>query len=279
MFVITKKDIVAIVVLYNPDNQVYKTIAGYKGLVSRVILVDNSSKNNQGLFKDLSYVKYIPLLDNFGIAYALNKGIKESYEKYILTMDQDSSISEELFTEYLKFLNQEKDSTIGAITCQYNTDRDPQKPTPGWEKITLSMQSGTLFKRSTFQKIGYFNENLFLDVVDYEYFLRMNNAGLQLIRINSAVLDHQPATTRMLKMGPIKLKYGVASPVRYYYQARNLFWTARKYNNITLYINLLIKWLKILLLFDDKKKYFQYFSKGIRDAKNKRLGKYNEYRK
>ena len=82
MFVITKKDIVAIVVLYNPDNQVYKTIAGYKGLVSRVILVDNSSKNNQGLFKDLSYVKYIPLLDNFGIAYALNKGIKESYEKY-----------------------------------------------------------------------------------------------------------------------------------------------------------------------------------------------------
>lgn len=276
---ITKKEIVAIVVLYNPDSQVYKTIAGYEGLVNHVILVDNSSKNNKALFKDLSYVKYIPLLDNLGIAYALNKGIKESYEKYVLTMDQDSSISEKLLTEYLKFLNHKEDNTIGAVTCQYNTDRKPQNPTPGWKKVKLSMQSGTLFKRSTFLKIGYFNENLFLDVVDYEYFLRMNNAGLQLIRVNSAILDHQPATTRALRIGPIKLKYGVASPVRYYYQARNLFWTARKYNDVTLYINLLIKWLKILLLFDNKKKYFQYFSKGIKDAKNKRLGKYNEYKK
>ncbi|MFR4967313.1 glycosyltransferase [Lactobacillus kalixensis] len=276
---ITKKEIVAIVVLYNPDSQVYKTIAGYKGLVNHVILVDNSSKNNQELFKDLSYVKYIPLLDNLGIAYALNKGIKESYEKYILTMDQDSNISVSLINSYLSFFNKWNRENIGALTCQYNTDRNPQEPTLGWEKVKLSMQSGTLFKRSTFQKIGYFNENLFLDVVDYEYFLRMNSAELQLVRINSAVLDHQPATTRMLKMGPIRLKYGVASPVRYYYQARNLFWTARKYNDVTLYINLLIKWLKILLLFDDKKKYFQYFSKGIKDAKNKRLGKYNEHRK
>lgn len=276
---ITKKEIVAIVVLYNPDSQVYNTIAGYKGIVNRVILVDNSSKNNKKLFQKLSYVKYIPLLDNLGIAYALNKGIKESHEKYILTMDQDSSISAELLTEYLKFLNQKKDNTIGAITCQYNTDRNPQKPTPGWKKVKLSMQSGTLFKRSIFQKIGYFNEDLFLDVVDYEYFLRMNKAGLQLVRINSAVLDHHPATTRILKMGPIRLKYGIASPVRYYYQARNLFWTARKYSDGTLYINLLVKWLKIILLFDNKKKYLQCFSKGIRDAKNKRLGKYYEYKK
>ena len=270
---ITKKEIVAIVVLYNPDNQVYKNISSYKGIVNRVILVDNSSKNNKKLFQKLSYVKYIPLLDNLGIAYALNRGIKESHEKYILTMDQDSSISAELLIEYLKFLNREKDNAIGAITCQYNTDRRPQKPTLGWKKVKLSMQSGTLFKRSTFQKIGYFNEDLFLDVVDYEYFLRMNKAGLQLIRLNSAVLNHQPATTKILKIGPIKLKYGIAAPIRYYYQARNLLWTAKKYKNNKFYFLLVIKWLKIVLFFNNKKIYLHAFNKGIKDANHNRLGK------
>lgn len=273
MFVITKKEIVAIVVLYNPDSQVYKTIAGYKGLVNRVILVDNSSKNNQELFKDLSYVKYIPLLDNLGIACALNKGIKESYEKYILTMDQDSNISVSLIKSYLSFFNKWDREDIGALTCQYNTDRNPSKSKTGFEEIKLSMQSGTLFKRSTFKKIGYFNESLFLDVVDYEYFLRMEKANLKLIRVNFAVLDHQPAITKVLKLGPIKLKYGIAAPIRYYYQARNLLWTAKKYKNNKLYFLLVIKWLKIVLLFNNKKIYLHAFNKGIKDANHNRLGK------
>ena len=136
------------------------------------------------------------------------------------------------------------------------------------------MQSGSLFKRNVFNKIGYFNEDLFLDVVDYEFFIRMKKAGIKLIRVNSAVLTHHPATTRELKMGRFKFKYGVASPVRYYYQARNLLWTAKKYHSKKLYIILMIKWLKIVLLFKNKKEYLRLYKNGLQDAKNNRLGKY-----
>lgn len=57
----TKKEIVAIVVLYNPDDKVYRTIKEYENLVNRVILVDNSLQSNGTKFKDLNFVKYIPL--------------------------------------------------------------------------------------------------------------------------------------------------------------------------------------------------------------------------
>ena len=33
----------------------------------------------------------------------------------------------------------------------------------------------------------------FIDVVDWEYFIRMNKLGFKLIQCNKAVLAHQPA--------------------------------------------------------------------------------------
>jgi rhamnosyltransferase len=271
---LTKQDIVAVVVLYNPNKKVYDNILKYKGLVNRLILVDNSLTNNKYLFKNIDFVDYIPLYNNYGIAYALNLGIKNSTEKYILTMDQDSAISANLINSYLKFLNVNDNNGIGALTCQYNTDRNPAVAKKGYVKVRQSMQSGTLFKRSTFDKIGYFDDKLFIDVVDLEFFLRMKRSELSLVRINAAVLNHHPAETKVKKILFLKLKYGQSSEVRNYYKARNLFWVAKRYNSLDMYKGLTISWLKIILLYDDKRKYLKAFNQGIRDANNNQLGKY-----
>lgn len=135
------------------------------------------------------------------------------------------------------------------------------------------MQSGTLFKRSTFDKIGYFDDKLFIDVVDLEFFLRMKRSELSLVRINAAVLNHHPAETKVKKILFLKLKYGQSSEVRNYYKARNLFWVAKRYNSLDMYKGLAISWLKIILLYDDKRKYLKAFNQGIKDAKHNRLGK------
>ncbi|MGZ1404114.1 glycosyltransferase, partial [Lactobacillus delbrueckii subsp. bulgaricus] len=63
----------------------------YNGLVGRIILVDNSNDNNEKMFNDLEGIEYIPLMGNEGIARAINIGIEKSDEKYVLTMDQDST--------------------------------------------------------------------------------------------------------------------------------------------------------------------------------------------
>lgn len=269
-----KSEIVCITVLYNPDSDVVKNVAKYHGLVNKVILVDNSSEDNSQIFSNIEDIDYIPLMDNKGIAYAINTGIKKSKEKYILTMDQDSTISEGLVNAYLNFLDNYDSQNIAALTPQYDTDRHHAEKKLGFEKVLLSMQSGTLFKRSTFDAIGLFNEELFLDVVDWEYFLRIDKAGLQMIRVNEAILIHRPAITKVTNLGFFKLKYGVASPVRYYYQSRNLLWTGKKYNNRRMYLILVVKWLKIILLFDDKNEYLKMFDRGLKDANSGKLGRF-----
>lgn len=271
---ISKKDIVCIVVLYHPDASIVENIKRYTGLVNEVILVDNSSVNNDECFSGFDYIKYIPMMDNTGIAHAINVGIRMSTEPLILTMDQDSLINKALVDSYIDFLNTLDSEKIGALTPQFNTDRNPTIAKKGTESKLVTMQSGTLFKRSTIEKIGYFNEDLFLDVVDWEYCLRMVKNGLQIIQINKAVLDHKPAITKEWKIGPLKVKYGEADPVRYYYQARNLLWTARKYHSNTMYKTLIIKWLKVILLFENKSEYLKAFHQGIIDAKNNHLGKH-----
>lgn len=264
---LTSKDIACVVVLYNPDETIAMNIRSYSNAVGRLVLVDNSSENHSEMLEGMDY---LPLMENTGIAHALNVGIEHLSEEYIITMDQDSLLSSDVVDAYLKFLNHYDSSTVGAMTCQYETDRHHAKKKGGYEDVKLSMQSGTLFKRDVLERTGLFDENLFLEVVDLEYFLRMEQMGYRLVRVNEAVLVHQPAETHE-KLG---IKYGVASPLRYYYQARNLLCTARKYHSAEVYRRLLIKLAKILLLFNDKKEYLRMFRQGIRDAKEGRLGKY-----
>lgn len=265
---LTREDIGCVVVLYNPSEDEYEKVSAYRNLVGSLVLVDNSSSDNSGKFHGFDY---LPLMGNTGIAHALNTGIRHLTEKYIITMDQDSILSSEVIDAYLHFLNEHDSDDIGAITCQYDTDRrHADRRKSGYEDVKLSMQSGTLFKRSVLEKTGLFDDRLFLEVVDLEYFLRMEQCGYRLVRVNDAVLVHHPAETRE-KLG---IKYGVASPLRYYYQARNLIWTAGKYHSMAMYRKLFTKLAKILLLFDDKKEYLMMFRKGLKDAREGKLGKY-----
>ncbi len=266
-----------IVVLYNPDEAVVNRIAGYPENIDCIVLVDNSDTNNAMMFSRVlsEKVKYVPLFENTGIAHAMNEGIRCICDKteYIITMDQDSSLNKQIIDTYRDYIRKHPDKVF-ALTPKYHTDRRYSEATSGEKEILLSMQSGTLFSNKLFSMIGLFNEALFLDVVDWEYFLRMHKHGYSLIRCNSALLDHQPAETREGRLLFITLKYGIASPVRYYYQARNLLWVAKKYHSIALYKDLLIKYLKIILLFDNKRIYLKYSNSGIVDAKRNKLGKF-----
>lgn len=263
-----------VVVLYNPNIQVLNNIKNYPK-IDQLILVDNSLKNNENLFSSIlsgNDVMYKPLFNNFGIAYALNLGIKSLNDDidFVITMDQDSNLTSRVISVYRNYILSH--DNVYALTPQYKTDRNTPKNMYGINKVNLSMQSGSLFNVKMFTKIGYFDEKLFLDVVDWEFFLRMRKHGYDLIRCNEAVLVHSPAQTDSKKILFKNIKYGVASPVRYYYQARNLLWVGKKYNSIKLYTNLLVKLLKILILFNNKTQYLKYFNKGIRDAEDNRLG-------
>ena len=271
-----------IVILYNPDKTVIKNIKSYCNFFDQLLLVDNSSYNNENEFDDLIQLKnivYIPLMSNKGISYAMNYGfylLKDKNINYIITLDQDSSFGTNIIEEYRKYIMHHDMKNIMALTPKYSTDRTQLSVKEGYEEIKITMQSGSLFSYSILEQIGKFNDELFLDVVDWEFFVRGRKKGLRIIRCNNAILLHQPADTVEKKIGKKVIRYGVAAPVRYYYQIRNLLWAAMKYKYPYFLFIFFIKWAKIIFLFDNKNQYIKYGRKAVRDAFSSNLGIYNE---
>ena len=65
--------IAAVIVYYNPEEGINKNIKDVIGLVDKIFIIDNSSKDNTNLI-DISNekIEYIPLLENKGISYRFN---------------------------------------------------------------------------------------------------------------------------------------------------------------------------------------------------------------
>lgn len=75
-----KKNTSCVVVAYNPDIDVIKNILSYIHYFDKLFVIDNSNLDNVKLFEPLIQefgLEYIPLLDNTGIANALNVGFEK----------------------------------------------------------------------------------------------------------------------------------------------------------------------------------------------------------
>lgn len=285
-----KCKIAAIVILYNPCVDVVNNIKTYINYVDLIILVDNTEEKEFSEYASCyivdtlskimaGKVKYIPLNKNYGIAKALNIGIKEAAKEkitYVITMDQDSKFKNNIISVYEKFLNQ-KEYGKYILTPMYDTGRNQgKKKHVLYEKMNYTMQSANLFNSKIFDDIGFFKEDFFIDVVDYEYCLRAKQKGYQIIRCNKALLKHEPASGKEKKLGCFKLRYGYASSERYYYQIRNLLWTSIYYKNFSMFKWVIIKLLKILFLFPDKTVYLWMAGKAVSNALHNKLGKLDE---
>ena len=273
---VDKKDIVAIVVTYNIEKQeILKNIETYKNFVDKVILVDNSDKEND--LKEIEdNIAYIKLNGNLGIAKALNDGIEYAISnnyKFALTMDQDSKFSNNLIEEYIKYYN----DNIIIYSPNYIIDRKKEKKyNYSTEEMYWTMTSGNLLNLELYKQIGKFREDFFIDGVDYEYCLRARKNGYKILQCNNAKLIHNPGITKTKKILWIDYKYGYMSPIRMYYQVRNLSAIAKEYNSIKAKIIILVKYMKIVLLFENKTEFFKKFREARKDFKNNIYGKIKE---
>ena len=275
-----------IVVCYNPSSEVVKNIETYINFVDKVIIVDNSDIDNSTLFSELKekyHLIYLPLFNNTGIAHALNVGVAKSIElnfEYIITMDQDSCFYNNLVEVYKEFIQHNDIKNIAALSPSYKTDRVIQlrkNSSLDHEEKLITMQSGTLFFSKKFEIIGKFNEDLFLDVVDWEYFFRLHKLGFKTIQCNKAILQHAPAESLpIFKFRGKQFSVGVASPLRYYYQIRNLLWCILNIKSYFMLKTIAYKFFKIVFLFDNKKEYLAYAMKAIKDAFKGNLGIYKD---
>ncbi len=271
-----------VVVLYNPEETIIDNITSYLDNVEKLYIIDNSESKNTELINEIVSISkkciYIDNNGNQGIAHALNVGARLAIENaadWLLTMDQDTSFSE---NDLIKIQEEllAVDSTNTAIVSPSHYLGDDIKPF--YNEIVMT--SGNLINLHLFEKIGEFDENLFIDSVDTEYCLRIYSMKYKIKRIPSVILNHNLGDIKEYKILGVKFKPTNHNPIRRYYITRNRFYVWDKYN--TLYPSF-IKWekmatvkelIKVILFEKDKLKKIQFSLNGYIDYKKNKSGKY-----
>lgn len=218
------KSVLAVVVSFNDGAALIKTVNALVSQVDKVVIVDNgSSPETLYCIAELETtlgITPIYLHENIGIGGALNIGVsiarKEHFD-WILTMDQDSVAAPQMVSEMF----------MSAETCQDAAVICPLLVADGVEKVnkdkavTSAITSGNLVKVSCLQFVGDYNERYFIDSVDFEFSLRIRNAGYKIVKCGSANLHHRLGETRVVSMMEYKYHYILHSPLRRYYMYRN----------------------------------------------------------
>lgn len=226
-----KENTCIVVVTYNPDDSFVYRIERHFEIANKIVIVDNGSikniENVVRLYSCDNRLKIILSSVNKGIAWGLNQGIayaiSEKYE-YVLTFDQDSFPVANILDLYSTIFR--KNIKIGLIGTKYTEEtieRDFSKIEV--EKNLTLITSGTLHPIEVFTKVGFYEENLFIDSVDFDYSLRVNRAGYIVFRTKQELIKHQ--------LGTPKRKWLIVStnhsPIRRYYMARNHIYLTKKY--------------------------------------------------
>ena len=239
-------------VLFNPDNveRLYSAINSALNQVEKIYIFDNSTEIKKYKFSDS--VIYISEHKNKGIAYAINQIMKKAqldgYE-WVVTMDQDSVLPDNIINAYSKHLNEVPNL---AIICpqviDYRRSYMKIKEEAAAEYVDFCITSASCTRISAWERIGGYDDWLFIDLVDNDFCKRITASGYRILRLNDFVLDQEfgkivPKSERVQKFWNAVAevlhndnwgKFGYSkfvNPTRVYYTCRNVIYVNRKLKN------------------------------------------------
>lgn len=231
--------VAAAVVLYHPDSAVVSNIGTYYNSVNSLIVIDNSENNNidikDEILKLFPDVIYRSLNRNAGIAAALNIACGIAIQnncEWVLTMDQDSSFKPDEAKQMIDDIPVARAlfGNIGILSPIHVLHEDlTVNATEHYTVKKILMTSGNLLNLSAYTVTGPFEEKLFMDLVDYEYCLRLKKNKYNLIQDNFVHLKHSLGDFEIKKI--ISQKIGVSNhnSIRRYYITRNALYVGFKY--------------------------------------------------
>ncbi|MBC3783821.1 glycosyltransferase [Spirosoma utsteinense] len=280
---INKEKVAGAVVLYNSPLETIDNISTYIDQVEKLYVVDNSVKPNAKLvetLKSYSKIHYHSLNGNDGIATALNwaanQAISDNFS-VLLTMDDDTQIPVGCIQQMLDFWSQYP-ANIGILSGIHHIKPD----TAPFRKLLYTLTSGNLLSLSAYSATGPFRDDFFIDHVDHEYGIRLNQNGYVVIELPNIRFNHRLGTTDTLKVGGrIISTYGSHSPLRLYYFARNGVYMARQYFSSQPMLSWMVaeelakRCVKAMFLQSDTKVRMRMLLVGVKDGWVGRLGKYN----
>ncbi len=300
------------VVLYNPTlDRFIQNMEIVIDKVDGIIIYDNGS--------DLSVKKYIKSIitknviflgdgNNKGIAFALNEIMKTAKDKgadWVITLDQDSIISEDFISHLRKRIEFNKHIKL-AIICPAIVDKRRIFPAnkvvidnKNDHEVNMCITSGSCTNIAAWEDVNGFDDYLFIDLVDNDFCKRLKARNWVILKMGGVTLDQEfgnikPKSERVVnfyrkicslipnkKLAILisKLAYTKqVSPVRVYYTNRNIIYLNNKLKEIggigyeSYSVN---SYLGFLLFFDlpsifrskDKTRVIKAIYRGIIDGK------------
>ncbi len=279
----------AVIILYYPDvSHVLSMVKELQQAVNHVALVDNSPQASQ--FPVDENISYLHLADNVGIAEAQNKGItlvgSVGCER-VLILDQDSNITASIVKRLADHLEHATASgrQVAAVGPMLICEFSNQQVRPRLQKalsvhnnlaeVKQIIASGMLIPLSAFQVIGPKESALFIDGVDHEWCWRARQKGYAVMQALDVGMLHKQGDARRKILG---LTFKQGSPVRLYYQVRNILLLSRRsyvpgYWKCRHLLALPVRWAVNRWRFPEGKVRGRYFIKGLVDGLKGRTGR------
>lgn len=233
-----KDNILAGVVTFNPDIDLLKrNLLAVKKQIHEIIIFDNASKNIdeiKNISEDSLFNCTIISSDrNVGIAKALNEIMKIAQSRgsnWVLTLDQDTIIPNNLVEEYIKYTS----FPDVAIICPQIVDRNIdystiKKPSKNFCEVDSSITSASLTNVSAWNNIGGFDEAMFIDFVDDDFCINLRNHRYKILKTSNVFISHAIGNIKRVNFFGKETSVYNHSAMRKYYQIRNRYYIDYKY--------------------------------------------------
>lgn len=286
----------SIIITYYPNiANLNKMVATLNNCDVFAIIVDNTDSEIGIILNENNKFVLIENKENLGIAKAQNIGLKYAFEKdfdNVIFFDQDSCFDElfinTMLTDFHKF---DKSNTVLSPIAkdlvdglEYSTIKFNDKK---WENLyslssneefvntNVVISSGMLTSLEVINKVGFMDEDFFIDNVDTEWCIRAIKYNIQTYTDKNCVLMHKIGDKRIVFFGKQLLSY--SNKLRIYYRLRNTFLQYRKieYKEFGLHtiIYTTIATCVVVILSDKKMLSLKYLVKGLIDGLLNRTGK------
>lgn len=281
-----------VLVTYNPNlDRLRQSIVSMRMVhnITYIIIVDNGSQNIDSIRVccNVFAINLIHNKNNEGIGSALNRGfhIVPSRYKWILSLDQDSIVPKNIGSEYSKYTHMQNLAIISPkIVDKRRFNRNETLESFPYQYINQCIQSGSLYRRSVWEKMGGFNAWLFIDYVDFDYCFRIMKRHWKILRVNNVELNQEFGELTDSQYKNVfnvlwqtthisffkKLTYVPnIKPWRMYYRTRNRIYCFKYLNKFQVLLEILrlpLFYLKVLFRSHEKLKVLHQLLRGTRDG-------------
>ncbi|MFK7604263.1 glycosyltransferase [Deinococcus sp. SM5_A1] len=245
----------AVVLTYNRQGLLKKCLECLLGQTrppDQILVVDNASSDGTAdmLARKYPDVRALVLSPNVGAAGGFTAGMAQAYSagfdwlwlmdddayprpdalELLLCAGVDTNLPAEVLVPWQWSAEQDKLYGVAEWHARGLVEPNPATLEAGHE-VQLFAFIGPLISRAVIERVGLPYAEYFIDMFDWEYSLRVQQAGLRARLVPGSVIDHDAGEMkpqRLLGIGPVRARYWRPG-WRTYYDTRNALLTFRRH--------------------------------------------------